>query len=150
MGTRHRGAEEEVRALDTYIKLLRASDSVTGRLSGRIAAEGLSWSQFGALEALHHLGPLCQRDLGEKLLKSTGNITMVVDNLERRGLARRERDARDRRYITVHLTDEGRALIERLFPGHVEALTREMSVLSPEEQAELGRLCKKLGRRGDG
>jgi MarR family transcriptional regulator, 2-MHQ and catechol-resistance regulon repressor len=140
-----RGTDEEARALRAYVKLLRAAESVTGRLAARVQQAGLTWSQFGALEALLHLGPLCQRDLGEKLLKSTGNITMVVDNLERRGLVRRERRRDDRRYVTVHLTDEGRALIERLFPEHAAAIAAEMRALTPEEQDELGRLCRKLG-----
>ncbi|HEU4753262.1 MAG TPA: MarR family transcriptional regulator, partial [Armatimonadota bacterium] len=107
MPTRYQGSEEEVRALDAWIKLLRCTESLVGRQSARLAEQGLTVSQFGALEALLHLGPLCQRELGEKLLKSSGNITMVVDNLERRGLVRRERSAEDRRYITVHLTPEG-------------------------------------------
>lgn len=149
MGSRHRGSAAEIRALDAYIKLHRAADSVTARLAPLIHEAGLTWSQFGALEALYHLGPLCQRDLGQKLLKSTGNITMVVDNLERRGLARRDRNPDDRRYVTVSLTEAGRELIERLFPRHAAAITREFSVLTAEEQDELARLCRKLGLQQD-
>lgn len=139
------GPETEKRALAAFVKLVRAAESVVSRLNGHLAEAGLTGSQFGALEALLHRGPLCQRELGEKLLKSTGNITMVVDNLEKRGLVRRERNTEDRRYITVHLTNEGRQLISELFPRHAAAIAREMSVLTAEEQYELGRLCRKLG-----
>ena len=149
MPTHHRGTDEERRALDAYIKLVRASESLAARLAPQLDAAGLTISQFGALEALYHLGPLCQRDLAAKLLKSGGNITLVVDNLEKRGLVRRQRERDDRRFITVHLTDAGQALIERVFPAHVAALVAEMGVLSGDEQVELGRLCKKLGRRGE-
>jgi MarR family 2-MHQ and catechol resistance regulon transcriptional repressor len=145
--THHEGTEVEVRALDAYIKLLRAVDSVTRRLGPQIEAAGLTMSQFGALEALHHLGPLCQRELGQKLLKSSGNITMVVDNLEKRGLVRRERGREDRRFVTVHLTEDGRRRIRDFFPRHAQAIVEEMSALTPAEQAELGRLCRKLGRK---
>lgn len=144
---RPEGSPDTQLALRTYVKLLRAADSVTARLSAQITASGLSWSQFGVLEALYHLGPLCQKELGEKLLKTTGNITMVVDNLERRGLVRRERMAEDRRYVCVHLTECGHHLIARLFPPHAEAIANEMSALTAEEQEELGRLCRKLGLR---
>jgi MarR family transcriptional regulator, 2-MHQ and catechol-resistance regulon repressor len=150
MPTRYSGSESERRALDAYIKLMRASGSVTARLSRLIAEAGLTGSQFGVLEALLHLGPLCQKELGEKILKSTGNVTMVVDNLEKRGLVRRERDAEDRRYNTVHLTEEGRRLIADLFPHHAAAITSEMSALTRTEQEELGRLCRKLGLAGEG
>ena len=145
MGSRHQGPEEEVRALDAYIKLMRAADSMTARLSSLLARAGLTMTQFGSLETLYHLGPMNQKELGAKLLKSGGNMTMVLDNLERRGLVRRERTPEDRRVCTVTLTAAGEALIRDLFPQHAAAITAELSVLSPEEQTELGRLCRKLG-----
>src|SRR5688500_14117347 len=145
MGSRHQGPEEEVRALDAYIKLMRAADSVTARLSPLLGSAGLTMSQFGSLETLYHLGPMNQKELGTRLLKSGGNMTMVLDNLERRGLVRRERTPEDRRVCTVSLTAEGEALIRDLFPHHAAAITAELSVLSPKEQTELGRLCRKLG-----
>jgi MarR family 2-MHQ and catechol resistance regulon transcriptional repressor len=148
MVTRHTGPPAEVRALDAYIKLTRAAESVTARLSGLWAAAGLTEGQFGALEALYHLGPLVQRDLAAKLLRSGGNVTLVIDNLEKRGLVRRERDADDRRRITVHLTAAGRRLIRRLFPRHAAAVAAELGVLTAAEQEDLGRLCRKLGLGG--
>jgi MarR family transcriptional regulator, 2-MHQ and catechol-resistance regulon repressor len=145
MGTHFRGKASEVRALDAFIKLMRASESVMAHLNRRFVDEGLTPSQFAAMEALFHLGPLCQREIGGKLLKSSGNITLVIDNLEKRGLVRRERGSDDRRFITVHLTDEGKALIARIFPAHAEEIASVLSLLTEEEQEELGRLCKKLG-----
>lgn len=145
MGTRYSGTREEISALNTFIKVMRAADSLTARLSPRLADAGLTMGQFGALEVLLHLGPLCQRELGRKLLRSGGNVTMVVDNLEKRGLVRRER-GKDRRFLTVHLTKEGRQRINKIFPKHVEALVEEMRALTSAEQETLGRLCKKLGK----
>ena len=145
MATKHAGEEKEVRALDAYIKLMRAAESVTSRTSQNYTEAGLSVSQFGVLEALYHGGPLCQRDIAKKILKSTGNITMVIDNLEKRQLVQRERDSEDRRFITIHLTDQGKALISSIFPKQVAAILAEMAVLTDEEQEELGRLCRKVG-----
>jgi MarR family transcriptional regulator, 2-MHQ and catechol-resistance regulon repressor len=145
MSTRYPGTPTERRALDAYIKLARAAESVSARLAGGIADAGLTPSQLGVLDALRHLGPLCQKELGEKLLKSSGNMTLVIDNLEKRRLVRRERSAADRRYTTVHLTEAGGALVDGFLPGHVAAVTREMAALTPEEQEELARLCRKLG-----
>ena len=136
--------------MDAYIKLMRAADSVTSRVNRDLVAADLSISQFGVLEALYHLGPLCQRDIARKLLKSTGNITMVIDNLEKRDLVRRERTAEDRRYIRISLTDKGNHLITDIFPRHAELVTEEMDVLTGEEQAELARLCRKLGLKEGG
>ena len=150
MGTKYQGTDEEVRALDAYIKLMRAAESVAARLAPHLSRAGLTTSQFSALEALYHLGPLCQRDLAKKILKSGGNITMVVDNLEKRGLVERERDAIDRRYITVRLTAAGRRLIQKLFPRHAEAIREEMDVLSATELERLARLCKRVGLKEAG
>jgi MarR family transcriptional regulator, 2-MHQ and catechol-resistance regulon repressor len=146
MPTHYRGSTEERAALDAYIKLMRAAESVTARLEPLMRAADLTVGQFGALEALLHLGPLCQRDLGHKLLRSGGNTTVVVGNLARRGLVRRTRRADDRRFVTVTLTDKGRRLIGGMFPSHAQHVVREMRALSPADQAELGRLCRRLGR----
>ena len=147
MGTRYLGTTEDVTALNAYIKLVRATESVSHRLHRHLESSKLTVTQFGVLEALFHLGAMHQRDLAEKLLKSGGNITLVIDNLEKRQLVKRDREVGDRRCISVSLTPAGKQLISDLFPAHVEAIAGQMSILSLEEQAELGRLCKKLGKQ---
>lgn len=145
MPTHYAGTPEEVLALDTFIKLSRVIDSFNARLNAHGTLEDLTGSQFAVLEALYHLGSMCQGTLSQKLLKSTGNMTLVIDNLEKHGLARRVRSVEDRRMVMIELTAAGRQTIERIFPGHVDAVREEMSVLTPAEQAELGRLARKLG-----
>lgn len=141
----HRPADQ-LHALSAYVKLMRAAETLSARVHRHLATSGLSVSQFAVLEALHHLGPLCQRDIGRKILKSSGNITTVIDNLERRQLVERRREGADRRYVAVHLSAAGEALIAGLFPAHAAGIVEAFSPLSPQEQAELARLCRKLGR----
>ncbi len=143
--SRYRGSNAERLALSTYLKLTRASEGLWNRLAPGLQRADLTPSQFGVLEALYHLGPMHQCDLGERILKSSGNMTLVIDNLEKRALVRRERSLEDRRFIQVHLTPEGERLIRRVFPGHADAITRELAVLTQEEQRTLGNLCRKLG-----
>ncbi|MGH7511533.1 MAG: MarR family winged helix-turn-helix transcriptional regulator [Gemmatimonadales bacterium] len=143
--SRYRRDRAERLALSTYLKLTRTSDRLWDRLALGLQREDLTPSQFGVLEALFHLGPMCQRDLGERILRSSGNMTLVVGNLERRGLVRRERQAEDRRYYLVHLTVEGERLIRRVFPGHADAIARALAILTQDEQRTLGNLCRKLG-----
>ncbi len=135
----------ETRALKTYVKLMRAAESITARVHRHLSSSGLTVSQFGVLEAIYHVGPLSQKELGRKILRSSGNITMVIDNLEKRRLVRRERDTSDRRIFIVHLTVEGQALIRKIFPSHAALITAELSVLDAEDQNILGNLCKKVG-----
>lgn len=143
--TRVRARNKELAALDAYMKLVRATESVTARIHRHLDQAGLTISQFGVLEAIYHLGPLCQKDLAEKILKTSGNLTMVIDNLERQALVKRERDETDRRIWNVHLTDRGRRLISQLFPKHATVVAREMEPLKPAEQAILAKLCQRLG-----
>ena len=148
VGTHHQGPADEVRALDVYIKLVRAVDSLTDRTHRHLSEVDLTVSQFGVLEVLLHLGPMCQKELGEKLLKSGGNITVVVRNLERRGLVRRTRHEENRRFVTVDLTTTGRTLIKKVFPRHVEGLVRELRCLGPADAETLSRLLKRVGTGG--
>jgi MarR family 2-MHQ and catechol resistance regulon transcriptional repressor len=142
--TRYKGDEHEIRALDAFIGLLRAADKVSTAAHRQLSSVGLSVSQFGVLEALYHLGPMCQRDIARKILKSTGNITMVIDNLEKRGLVLRVRNEQDRRYFTIRLTPVGEGIIGQYFPDHARRITGIMTILTDEELASLTGLCNKL------
>lgn len=146
MSTHYNGTKEEISALDCFIKLLRASDSVNAATVSQIQANGLTESQFGILEALLHLGPLNQNQLAEKILKSGGNITLVIDNLLKHGLVVKEKRENDRRCFWISLSDQGERLIKKLLPDHVKLITERLAVLSPEEQFQLSFLCRKLGK----
>ena len=147
MASRFQGTRAEERALDTYVKLRRAINTLGVREAEVMRSAGLTESQFGVLEAVLHLGPLCQREIAAKILKSAGNLTTVIDNLERRGLVERQRGLEDRRVIHVHLTADGERLIRDLFPRHVAALVQSFNVLTTAEQERLGELCRRLGRQ---
>ena len=145
MPTHHDGSRVEKRALDAYITLMRAAESVTARTSRPMADHDLSVSQFGALEALLHLGPLAPTELARKLLKTGGNVTVVVRNLESRGLVARRKSGGDRRSYLVHLTAKGEKLIRAAFPLVLGRIVAELGSLDAAEQDELHRLCKKVG-----
>lgn len=145
MATRYPGTNEEKRALDVYVKLSRAAETVTQRIHAHLGAYELTVSQFGVLEALYYLGPMQVGQVGEKILKSSGNMTLVVDNLEKRRLVERRRREDDRRCIELHLTENGRSLIESIMPHHVSQVVAAMAVLNPEQQTQLAALCRQLG-----
>jgi MarR family 2-MHQ and catechol resistance regulon transcriptional repressor len=147
MPTHYLGTNQEILALDAFIKLSRASEALLTRLQQYGTLRHLTPSQFSVLECLHHLGPLCPGEISAKLLKSGGNITLVIDNLEKQGLVQRQRDTEDRRMIIVSLTQAGHDLISQVLPGHVAVITAEMGCLTPEEQKTLGSLCQKLGKQ---
>jgi len=147
MPTHYVGDEATQQALDTFIKLSRARKVIGDRTNRLLADYRLSESQFGTLEALYHLGPMYQSQIGEKLLVTGGNMTMVINNLEKRDLICRERATEDRRQMIVSLTDKGHKLIGELFPIHAQNILNLMSILDADEQDQLGQLCKILGKQ---
>jgi MarR family 2-MHQ and catechol resistance regulon transcriptional repressor len=147
MPTHFKGTEAEVLALETLIKLNRSLNALQTHLVPVIQKDfGITESQFAVLEVLYHLGPLSQGQICQKILRSGSNVTTVVDNLERDGLVRRDRDEADRRVQIVTLTEQGRKVITDAFPAHVARVTELMGALLPDEQKELSRLCLKLGK----
>lgn len=106
----------------------------------------LTTAQFGVLEALYHLGPLTLGDLADKLLVTGGNVTYVMDRLQREGLVSRRRCSTDRRVVWAELTEDGTQLIEHVFPSHAQFIDELMSELDMDERQTLRHLLKKLGK----
>ena len=79
------------------------------------------------------------------MLVSGGNMTLVLDNIEKLGYIERMHSKEDRRAILIQLTTQGKNLFDEVFKNHAEHVTKLMSVLSVEEQKTLGELLKKLG-----
>ncbi|MEX2502291.1 MAG: MarR family transcriptional regulator, partial [Trueperaceae bacterium] len=131
MGTHYPGTDDEIRALDAYVKLARAHAAVDATINHDLIEAGLTVSQFGVLEAIWHLGPLPQGALARKILRSAANLTTVLDNLARRDLIERSRDPADRRVVIVRLTDAGRDLIGPYLPRHVRPVMHALSALTP-------------------
>jgi MarR family 2-MHQ and catechol resistance regulon transcriptional repressor len=147
MGKHFQGTSEQERALAAYVKLLRASSTVSTEVTQHLSDAGLTQTQFAVLEALYHIGPMCLGEVADKILTSGGNLTLVVNNLEKRGLAARMQAGKDRRFVRVEITPKGQKLIAQIFPEHVRHIVSAMNALTPEEQERLGELCRKLGRR---
>jgi len=147
MATNQSRRSQERLALGAYVKLMRAANAGRSHASQSLNGSGLTLTQFAVLKALYHLGPMSLSDIAQKVLTTGGNLTMVVGNLEKQGLALRQRCPEDRRVLIVVLTAKGKALIRRTFPKHAAAITEFLSILNPEDQARLGELCRKLGKQ---
>lgn len=141
-----KGDKKRRRALDAYSTLQRAASMASAQVEAAVHPFGLSASQFGVLETLQVRGPVHQQELAEALGRSKAQMTAIIDMLESRGWARRERHAVDRRFISVYLTDEGRAVLVAAAPARSDAIVEIMRELSGEQRARLARLCRRLLR----
>jgi MarR family 2-MHQ and catechol resistance regulon transcriptional repressor len=110
-----------------------------------IAHAGLGLTDFAALEALLHKGPLRISQIQEKVRLASGSMTAAVDRLEKLGLVVRKASPVDRRARVVELTPPGRRLAAACFERHAKDLEALMSPLSEKEMQQLHGSIKKLG-----
>lgn len=144
-----KGDKKRRRALDAYGRLQRAAGLASARVEAAVHPFGLSASQFGVLDTIATRGAVHQQELAETLGRSKAQMTAIIDALESRDLVRRERHATDRRFITVHLTDAGSAVLAQATPARTEVIVDLMSELTGEQRARLARLCRRLLRTLD-
>ena len=110
-----------------------------------IANTGLCLTDFAALEALLHKGPLTISEIQDKVRLASGSMTAAVDRLEKLGLVVRKSSPSDRRARVVELTAQGKRLAASSFERHAKDLEALMSALSEQEKEQLRRSLKKLG-----
>src|SRR5258708_3809875 len=110
-----------------------------------IANTGLCLSDFGALEALLHKGPLTITGIQDKVMLASGSMTAAIDRLAKMGLVVRKSIAKDRRARVVQLTPEGKRVATASFEKHADDLEALVSVLSDKEKRQLYESLKKLG-----
>jgi len=110
-----------------------------------IANTGLCLTDFVALEALLHKGPLTISEIQDKVRLASGSMTAAVDRLEKLGLVVRRSSPNDRRARVVELTAQGKRLAASCFARHAKDLEALMSVLSEREMDQLYGSLKKLG-----
>lgn len=138
--------DESALNLKLMVVLGRLNKAIDCELAPDIAANGLTPTQFGVLEALYHKGPLTINEIIEKTLSSSGNMGVVINNLEKCGFVTKKVSESDKRSRKVELTDKGREVIAGYFPRHVKTLNRIFSGLAIDEKDELRELMKKLGK----
>jgi len=137
-------------SLDLFVVLSRSYNWVTAYTNRDIRRHGLNPTEFGVLEVLYHKGPQPLQQIGEKILISSGNITYVVDKLEKKQLLVRKPCAEDRRVIFAELTEKGHQFLSDIFPAHTKAVEHAVSGLTPEEKKQAIVLLKKLGITAQG
>ncbi|MDF2646524.1 MAG: transcriptional regulator, MarR family [Paenibacillus sp.] len=139
-------SEQRNDSLDLYIALSRASEWVNAHGDRDIRNYGLNRTEFGVLELLYHKGAQPIQQIGGKVLMSSGNITYVVDKLEKKEYVRRKTSTEDRRLVFAEITEKGKQFIEEVFPKHTEVIEKAVAGLTSEEKKIASQLLKKLGK----
>lgn len=136
---------KDVKAPRLWMVLTRCHHALSQIAERSIEGAGLCLTDFAALEALLHKGPLTITEIQAKVLLASGSMTAAVDRLEKKGLLVRSAVASDRRAKLLELTPEGRRIAEAAFRHHSAELESAMAVLNRNEKQQLYALLKKLG-----
>jgi MarR family transcriptional regulator, 2-MHQ and catechol-resistance regulon repressor len=136
---------DSITAPRLWLVIMRSHRALTLLAEASITKAGLCLTDFAALEALLHKGPLTISEIQNKVLLASGSMTAAVDRLEKLGLVVRKASPSDRRARVVELTPQGKRLAASCFEQHAKDLEALMSVLSKKERGQLYRSLKRLG-----
>jgi MarR family 2-MHQ and catechol resistance regulon transcriptional repressor len=137
--------DDHISAPRLWLVIMRSHRALTLMAAESITKAGLCLTDFAALEALLHKGPLTISEIQDKVLLASGSMTAAVDRLEKLGLVVRKASPSDRRARVLELTPEGKRLAASCFEQHAKDLEALMSPLSEKEKGQTYRSLKKLG-----
>ena len=140
--------------LRTWLRVLTCVRLIETRIRARLRAEfDTTLPRFDVLAQLDAArGSLTMGELSARLMVTSGNVTGLIDAMEREGLVSRSPHPSGRRSTLIRTTESGRALFARMAPAHADWLASLMAGLSQAEArtllALLGRLKQGLVRAG--
>ena len=136
---------ESITAPRLWLVIFKSYRALSLLAEQSIANTGLCLTDFAALEALLHKGPLTITEIQDKVCLASGSMTAAVDRLEKLGLVVRKSSPSDRRARVVELTAKGKRLAAASFERHAKDLEALMSALSEKEKEQIYGPLKKLG-----
>lgn len=130
--------------LKVLIALSRGNNFITKKSTQIFKENGLTDMQFAVLEVLYHKGDLKIGEIIESILSTGGNMTVVINNLEKNNYVVREKDSEDNRAYIIKITDKGKQKIKEIFPLHLKEIKRGFSNLEDTEKNQLINILKKM------
>ncbi|QDB99396.1 MarR family transcriptional regulator [Mesorhizobium sp. 8] len=127
-----------------WVAVARACHALERALATKLAPLGLKPAQLDVLMNLHRHPGMSQHDLARRLLVGRSNITMLLPQLETRGLLRREGDEKDKRILRLTLTVEGEALLTEALKVHTALIEVAMGQSTPEQCDMIGDQMRKI------
>ncbi len=135
------------RAVATWLRLARFVSCQHAALGSRLLEPGLSLAQFDVIAQIGAAEGLSQKELADRLVVTEGNVTQLLQKLEKRRLVARPPSGRCNR---LQLTAAGRRLRDAIVPGQERAIALLFAALTDNELETLSRLLRKLSRSESG
>ena len=130
-----------------YISMSRVINTLRRENNKLILKHDLTLGQFAVMEALYSKGRLSTGEVMEKILTTSGNIPVIVKNLEKDGFITREQDESDKRRFILDLTDKGKDLMDEIVPENLKFMDELISLWDDDEKEELIILMNKFRRK---
>ncbi|MFU0790492.1 MAG: MarR family transcriptional regulator [Virgibacillus proomii] len=138
---------QENLSLKAFVVLVKASKALQERMMQDIKNYGMKTSEFTILETLYHKGKQTVREISESVLIKTGSITYVIDKLEQKGLLKRQHCQEDRRVVYIDITNEGKKLMDEIFPKHQKIMEDLFAGISDQQKQTVINILKTVGKR---
>lgn len=132
--------------LKTLTTLFRAANAIERVVKEDVFQYGLNVSEFGALEALYHKGPMNVKDVIDKVLIANSSMSYVIENLINKGYIDKKQCLEDKRRFLLDLTPKGKTLMDKIFPRHKNNMRKILDVLDTEEESNLQYYLTKIGK----
>lgn len=132
-------------SLKLFVVLTRALQSIEKHAIKDIKSHGLNLTEFAVLELLYHKGDQPIQAIGQKVLLASSSITYVVDKLEKKMYLERKACPKDRRVTHAVLTEEGKTLMDKIFPEHEQVIHELFNGINREEKETMIKQLKQLG-----
>lgn len=135
------------KSMAVYISMSRVINTLRRENNKLILKHNLTLGQFAVMEALYSKGRLSTGEVMEKILTTSGNIPVIVKNLEKDGFITREQDESDKRRFILDLTDKGKDLMDEIVPENLKFMDELISLWDDDEKEELIILMNKFRRK---
>lgn len=135
------------KSMAVYISMSRVINTLRRENNKLILKHDLTLGQFAVMEALYFKGRLSTGEVMEKILTTSGNIPVIVKNLEKDGFITREQDESDKRRFILDLTDKGKDLMDEIVPKNLKFMDELISLWDDDDKEELIILMNKFRRK---
>ncbi len=137
---------EDHRALRIWLRLLTCTQLIERRVRSRLRERfGTTLPRFDLMSQLErHPGGLKMNELSRLLMVTGGNVTAIVDQLEKEGLVERVDEPADRRAFRIQLTRAGEKTFAEMARAHEEWVVELLAGMTRREQDDLLRLLAKV------
>jgi DNA-binding MarR family transcriptional regulator len=127
--------ECNVQAVMALTRLLGTAGEIEKKIESDLSHHGLSLSRFYVLVILRRYIPegIKPTELAEKISVTRGNMTGLLDGLEKSGLITREDCTKDRRIVFIKLSEAGEKLLDEIMPDHLGKIGEIMAQLGEQD-----------------